>query len=301
VAIAGAGARAETAARDVRPCPHFLRERGVTEQLGRRCALVILAALTLATCVGLLAWGPVLLDARMHDYADQRRWLGLPNAVNVLCNLPLALAGIWGWHAARASPWPASVRLPWQGFFISVTGGALVAAIYHAAPGDTGYVLAQIAMSSAFVMLTFGMLAERVQARFGSRAGLQGAALLLALASAAVVLGAGLRGSVDLRPFLLLQILPVLLIPAGAIGLPGACTRSGDWLVMLIAYAAAKLFEVADVQIHAYTGWIGGHALMHLALAGVAGQLAYRAASATASALAGDPAVRAQTSLNTAS
>jgi len=273
----------------------------MTEQLGRRCALVILAALTLATCVGLLAWGPVLLDAGMHDYAGQRRWLGLPNAVNVLCNLPLVLAGLWGWRATRTSAWPATVRLPWQGFFISVTGGSLVAAVYHAAPGNTGYVLAQVAMSAAFVMLTFGMLAERVQAGFGSRAGLQGAAVLLALATAVVVLGAGLRGSVDLRPFLLLQILPVLLIPTGALGLPGSYTRAGDWLVMLIAYGAAKCFDLFDAQIHAFTGWIGGHALMHLALAGVAGQLAYRAASATPSAPAGDPAVRAQTSLNTAS
>jgi hypothetical protein len=301
VAIAGAGSRAETAARDVRPRPSFLRELGMTEQLGRRCALVILAALTLATGVGLLAWGPVLLDASAHVYAGERRWLGLPNAVNVLCNLPLVLAGLWGWHATRTSPWPPSVRLPWQGYFISVAGGALVAAVYHAAPGDAGYVLGQVAMSAAFVMLTFGMLAERVQARFGSRAGLQVAALLLALATAVVVLGAGLDGSVDLRPFLFLQILPVLLIPAGALGLPGAYTRAGDWLVMLIVYAAAKFFDVFDAQVHALTGWIGGHALMHLALAGVAGQLAYRAASAASAVAEGDPAVRAQTSLNTAS
>ena len=119
----------------------------MTEQLGRRCALVILAALTLATGVGLLAWGPVVLDASAHVYAGERRWLGLPNAINVLCNLPLLLAGLWGWHATRTSPWPPSVRLPWQGYFISVAGGALVAAVYHAAPGDAGYVVADAAVS----------------------------------------------------------------------------------------------------------------------------------------------------------
>ena len=80
-----------------------------------------------------------------------------------------------------------------------------------------------------------------------------------------------------------------------------AYTRAGDWLVMLIVYAAAKFFDVFDAQVHALTGWIGGHALMHLALAGVAGQLAYRAASAASAVAEGDPAVRAQTSLNTAS
>ena len=270
----------------------------MTEQLGRRCALVILAALTLAMMVGLLAWGPVPLDPAAHQYADQRRWFGLPNALNVLANLPLLLAGLWGWHATRSSSWPATLRAPWQVFHLCVAGGSLVAAAYHAAPNATGYVLSQMVMSAAFVMLTVGMLAERVNSRFGSRAGLAAAAALLAATAAAI--GFGAVESIDLRPFLLLQLLPVLLIPAGALSLPGQYTRSADWMIILVAYALAKAFDLADAAIFMFTGWISGHALMHLSLACVAARLAYCAANAPA-VEAADGATQRQASLNTAS
>jgi hypothetical protein len=272
----------------------------VTEQLGRRCSLAILAALTLATVVGLLAWGAVPLDTSQHQYADQRRWFGLPNALNVLANLPLLLAGVWGWHASRSSSWPAALREPWQAFHLCVAGGSLVAAAYHAVPNDIGFLLAQLAMSAAFVMLTVGMLAERVSARFGSRTGLAAAAALLVVTATAVGFGVGATGSTDLRPFLLLQLLPVLLIPAGALSLPGRYTRSADWMIMLAVYALAKAFELADAAIFMSTGWISGHALMHLSLACVAARLAYCAANAPAVETADGPTQR-QTSLNTAS
>ena len=107
-------------------------------------------------------------------------------------------------------------------------------------------------------------------------------------------------GAVDLRPFLLLQLIPVLLIPAGALSLPGTHTRASDWLFMLVVYAAARGFDLADASIHAATGWLGGHALMHLALAGVAARLAYRASS-TGATVDTTGTTRAQTSLNTVS
>lgn len=272
----------------------------MTDALGRRCALVLLAALTLATLVGLLAWGPVPLDAGVHHYADQRRWFGLPNAGNVLANLPLLLVGLWGWRATQASGWPAPLRRAWAGFHACVVGGSAIAAIYHVAPTTAGYVLAQMAMSAAFVLLTLGMLAERVDARFGAHPGATTAALVGLATLAALASGAAADGTVDLRPFLLLQLIPALLIPAGALSLPGTHTRPSDWLTMLVAYAAAQGFDVADAAIHATTSWLGGHALMHLALAGVAAQLAYRAAVAVAVA-SGSDTTRVQTSLNTAS
>jgi hypothetical protein len=272
----------------------------MTDALGRRCALVLLAALTLATLVGLLAWGPVPLDANVHHYADQRRWLGLPNAGNVLANLPLLLVGLWGWRVTLASGWPEPLRRAWAGFHACVVGGSAIAAIYHVAPTPAGYVLAQMAMSGAFVLLTLGMLAERVHDRFGANPGATAAALVGIATLAALASGVATGSGADLRPFLLLQLIPVLLIPAGALSLPGTHTRPADWLLMLVAYAAAQGFDLADAAIHAATGWIGGHALMHLALAGVAAQLAYRAANA-GSAAAATGTTRAQTSLNTAS
>jgi putative effector of murein hydrolase LrgA (UPF0299 family) len=272
----------------------------VTEQLGRRCALVMLAALMLAAAVGLLAWGPVTLGAAEHQYADRRIWLGLPNAFNMLVNLPLLAAGLWGWRATPRSTWPQELRRPLQVFHLCVMGSATLAAIYHAGPGNTGYLLSQVAMSAACVMLSVGMLAERVDARFGSARGMTAAAVSIIAIAALISFGVVSTGTVDLRPLLLVQLLPVLLVPAGAPSLPGRHTRRSDWMLLLAAYAASRLFDLGDTMIFRATGWLGGHALTHLSLAGVAGWMAYCAARAPAAA-SDDVPSRRHSSLNTAS
>ena len=51
----------------------------------------VLAALALA------CWGPAVAQHdHYHAFADQRTWLGVPCAMDVLSNLPFAVAGVWG-------------------------------------------------------------------------------------------------------------------------------------------------------------------------------------------------------------
>ena len=69
---------------------------GMSSQLTRQATLILMVAMALAGVVGLLAWGPVVLVSHMHQFADQRSWRGMPNALNVLSHLPLIPVGIWG-------------------------------------------------------------------------------------------------------------------------------------------------------------------------------------------------------------
>lgn len=257
--------------------------------MGRRCALALLIALAAGLAAGLLTWGPVRLADADHHYADQRSWGAMPSALNVLACLPLLLTACWGAVATRRSRWGEEVRRPWTGFHLFAALAAVAAAGYHVSPGDAGYLAAHGLASGGFMMLMFGVLAERVHPAFGSWRGLAGAGLLVALALGLVLAGRVPGEGADLRPLLLLQVLPLLLIPAGAAWLPGAYTQPRDWLVLLVTYALAKLLDLADARLLAITGWLSGHAAMHLALAGVAFWLAYRAAAAS----------RRQTSSNT--
>lgn len=269
----------------------------MSEPLSRRCALALLVALAAATVAGLIAWGPVLLAASAHAYADARTWAGLPNAANVLASLPLLAAALCGVVVTRSSRWSDELRRPWTAFHVSAGAAAAAAALYHAAPGDTSFVLAHGLTAAGFVFLGQGALAERVHPGFGSARALFGAGLLAVLACAIVLIGAGRGHGIDMRPLLLLEVLPVLLIPAGALWLPGAHTRASDWIIMLVAYGIAKGFDVADAAVLGATGWISGHGLMHLSLAAVAGWLAYCAARARWGA--GSPDTLRNTSLNT--
>lgn len=238
--------------------------------------------MTLSIGMGLLAWGPIVLPQGAHSHADARTFAGMTHGVNVMLSLPMMLAGVWGWHALGGSPWPVAVRTPWRWFFGFVTLAAALAALYHLAPGDLGYLAAQAAAMCAFVMLLCGALAERVDARFGSARACCAVLATVAVAAAASALGSPSLGQMDLRPILLLQLLPVLLIPAGALGLPGVCTRRSDWMVMLGLYTLARVCDLGDAAVMRFTGAVSGHALMHLCLAGVAGWLAYRACAAVA-------------------
>lgn len=267
----------------------------MSDVLSRRCALVLLAAMAAALATGLLAWGPVPLGAGAFAHADGRAALGLPNVVNVLASLPLFAAGLWGLRATRASTWPRQLRHAWGAFHCCAMGAALLAAIHHLNPTLATWLPAATAMSAGFAMLAAGALAERVDPRLASTSALAGIGLAVLLAAAWV----GWSGAGDVRVFLLIELLPVLLLPAGAFSLHGAHTRPADWVLMLAGYGAARAADLADAPIFAATGWIGGHALMHLLLAGVTAWLAY-AAARTSGAVVGAGASQRQASLNTA-
>ncbi len=266
--------------------------------LTQRSALFALLAMTLAIAMGLLAWGPILLQAGTHHYAEMRSLFGAPNGVNAAFCLPLLAAGVWGWRAVGRSNWPASLQTPWRWCFSCIAVSAVLATAYHLAPGDRGYLAVQASAAGASTLLLCGFLGERVDVRFGSQRACVVALGLTALATVMSSLGT----TIDLRPLLLLQLLPVLLIPAGAPSLPGSHTRQGDWLLILGLYALARAGELGDGAAMRFTGGtLSGHALMHLCLASVAGWLAYLASTATVPPAATESGglARANTSLST--
>jgi len=278
----------------------------VIEQLGRRCALILLVSMTLAAMMGLLAWGPIPLSAQVHRYADQRSLLGVPGAANLWVNLVMFAAGAWGWRATRASRWPAQLRTPWQLFHLCAMLSALASGLYHSRTGDALIVLAHVFTAAGFMMLTLGMLAERVHSRFGSLVTCVFVLFGVAMTGLVALFGPSGQNGLDMRPMLLLEVIPVLVIPAGALSLPGRFTQAFDWVVVLTLYALAKLLESSDALVLEMSGWISGHTLMHLVLTTAVGRMAYCAALARAGvAIAASPAesedrTQRDTSLNTA-
>lgn len=277
------------------------------EGLNTWCVLGLLSAMAVALAAGLLAWGPVLLTAQTHGYADSRSWLGVPNAMNVLASVPVLACAVWGWRATAASTWPRELQLPWRGFHACAIVSSLVAMAYHAWPLDASFLLSRMAQSGAFLLLGLGLMAEGVDLRFGGALACASATGVAAAAGSAVAMSNYFGLGFDMRPLLLLEILPVLLIPAGAISLAGRYTRRSDWSFVLLVYATSRTFESADAGILAATEWVSGHSLMHLSLGLVVGWAAYSATVPVWPSGSGTPgsdaeaANQRQTSLNTTS
>lgn len=202
--------------------------------------------------------------AHYHDFADQRIWCGLPHAMDVLSNLPFAAWGLAGlWMLARAarlhaidsaSAWLVGL------FFAGLVATAGVSSYYHWQPDDAGLVWDRAGMVLAFAGL-LGLAGVQAASR---RAGLGLAATVLVCGLAAVGLWAA---SGNLLPWVVLQgggmvlILAVACVPP-AQSAPGLRIR---WGAVIALYTLAKVLELADHQVFAFTGQlVSGHSLKHV-------------------------------------
>ncbi|MFT3664434.1 hypothetical protein [Piscinibacter sp.] len=234
--------------------------------------LPLLAALL---ALGLALHGPIPQWDAYHHFADQRAWLAIPHATDVLSNLPFALLGCWALWAGRALPRSAS-SLAWRAFAWALVATAAGSSLYHWAPDNTSLVFDRLPIAWACAALTCAFLAERLDARWGSPAVLA-TALLAASASVALWWGGERLGRGDLRAYLFVQFLPMLLVPAALLlRAPKrfvSAAPDAAWWGVLLGYALAKGLELADHAVFEQLAVVSGHTLKHLVAAGAAGWL----------------------------
>jgi len=230
-----------------------------------------LLVLVLAAAAGLWWHGPIVQWAHYHQFADAAAWGALPNAANVLSNLPFLAIGVWAVHRLRHGTAQGPAHGAWLSLAVAVALTALGSAIYHAAPSDTTLLLDRLPIAWACASLLCALLAERVAPSWGRATPLAAALLFATIAVAAWAV------SGDLRLYAAVQFLPMLLVPAAlalrlAPTAPGAVTGR-DWLVVLGLYALAKGMEAADHAVLDTLMVVSGHTLKHLLAAAAAGWL----------------------------
>ena len=221
-------------------------------------------AAVLTLIVGLLLWnGPVEQPAAYHAFADVRSWLGMPNTLDVLSNLAFLIPSAIGLAAmprARRLRSLDEVRFGYGLFFVSLALTAAGSAYYHLAPDNARLMWDRVPIALACAAI----IAVVVRAHLAARRCTHG--LLIAFAVGSVAWW-GLTG--DLRPYLLLQLAPLVLVPL-VLWLAGASRPEKLAFGTAIAlYVAAKACELADGRVLAAAG-ISGHTFKHLLAAGAA-------------------------------
>ncbi|XP_010518920.1 PREDICTED: uncharacterized protein LOC104798496 [Tarenaya hassleriana] len=200
-----------------------------------------------------------------HDFADQRAFFGIPNALNVISNFPFLIVGLVGLVLCYYPNYfifsLRGERLGWSCLFIGVAAVAFGSSYYHLHPDDAGLVWDRLPMTIAFTSIMAIFVIERIDEHKGT-------------ASIAPLLVAGLvsilywRFFDDLRPYALVQFVPCIVIPLMAILLPPMYTHSAYWLWAAGFYLVAKVEEAADKPIYRWTHHtISGHTLKHLCAA----------------------------------
>ena len=224
--------------------------------------------LGMAALLALALFGPVLpASAHQHTLADQRALWGIPCALDVLSNLPFAIAGLWGLVALRRVA-PGMLDAPSRAlaslFFAGLVCTAAGSALYHWQPQDAGLLWDRLGMVLPFA----GLLGLAGASRVSARAGAAAAGTVL-LAGPLAVLGWSHSG--NLLPWAVVQLGGMLVVLALAC-LP---RRDGALALHLGAvmalYALAKLFEAADHAVFEATGQaVSGHSLKHVLAAAAA-------------------------------
>lgn len=232
-------------------------------------AAAVLAAVFLLT-------PPVPQDPAYHDFADTRSLFGIPNFWNVASNLPFMLIGGWGVLAVfRRSEviCQPGLELAYIVFFSGIFLTAFGSGWYHLSPDNEPLVWDRLPMTIGFAGLFSIIVGEFISARTG-RAILV-PLLLAGVASVEYWAWTETRGLGDLRPYAIVQFLPMLLIPAILLlYLPATGSVRYYWW-MLLFYVFAKLAEFLDAPIFALGGIVSGHTLKHLFAAGTPAILLY--------------------------
>jgi Ceramidase len=204
---------------------------------------------------------PIPQDPSYHEFADGRKFFGVPNFWNVATNLPFLFVGLLGLVKFRRLANPA---LAFHYSFLStaVAAVALGSAHYHLQPSNETLVWDRLPMTVAFMTLFSAVIADRVSWRIG--VALLWPLVIAGLASIGWWVRTEADGAGDLRPYAVVQFLPMLLIPLILVTWPKSGMNERLLWMALAAYAAAKIAEWLDLGIFDLTGLSGGHALKHL-------------------------------------
>jgi hypothetical protein len=233
-----------------------------------------LAVVLVVAVVAVLMQPTLPQDAEYHAFADQRAMLGIPNAHNVLSNIPFALVGAWGFLTLARRRRDGGLLGAWVGLFAGVTLTAFGSAYYHWAPSNATLLWDRLPMAIGFMAFFAGVIGERVHE--GAYRMLLWPLLGAGVGSVAYWYLTEVAGAGDLRPYVLVQFFPLLTIPLMMALYEPRYTRSRLTLVALALYASAKVLEVLDARVFEATGGaVGGHALKHLAAAGACYVLAH--------------------------
>lgn len=200
-----------------------------------------------------------------HKFADRRNLFGVPNTLNVISIFPFLIVGVVGFVLClHGNCFGISLRgevWGWLFFYIGVAATAFGSAYYHLKPDHARLVWDRLPATVAVISIMVIFVIERIDERMGT-------AFLFPLLMLSAFSIAYWRFFDDLRPYALLQLVPLIAIPAMSILLPTKYTHSVYWLWSAGFYFLAEIEEAADKKLYKWTHYIvSGHTLRHLSAA----------------------------------
>jgi hypothetical protein len=218
---------------------------------------LVLLVLVLGSLMLVLLQAPIQQDVAYHHFVDTRNLFGIPNFYNVISNLPFFISGIAGvlFCTKRAQ---LDIKPEWLCFFVGITLVSIGSTYYHLNPDNQSLVWDRLPMAMGFMALFAALLGEFVDARLAKHGLLP--MILVGLSSVLVW-----HWFDDLRFYVWVQFMPLLLIPAMMLLYRSRYTHSYLLIPVLILYGLAKLLEAFDAPIFSlFLDEVSGHSIKHV-------------------------------------
>jgi hypothetical protein len=221
--------------------------------------------ITVGVVVILALHGRIAQPVHYNEFADQSAAFGIHHAADVFSNAGFALVAIWGWLTLRPRRASDQLRAGWPGYRLFLIGLFLTAfgsGFYHLAPDNARLMWDRLPIALACAGLLVGV---RGDTQPGSKTEIEAIVLgFCAVASVAWWVYTDRSGADDLRPYLLLQGLPLVLIPLWQAIYRAPRADRLAFAAAMVLYVLAKLAEVLDHEIANALGFVSGHTLKHL-------------------------------------
>jgi hypothetical protein len=236
--------------------------------MSRKNRIALLIGICTVAVVATFLFPPIAQDTNYHNLMDHRVIAGIPNFGDVVSNLGfllVGLLGLWALVQIREDRSRLILKREMIPFIVAFVGTILIfigSAYYHWAPSNETLVWDRLPMTLAFMGIFSMILMERINIKIGINFLIP--LLVVGVASVVYWQMTEQSGQGDLRPYALVQFLPVLLIPVILWLFPARYSGTRYIVEMIGWYLIAKVFEFSDVAVWEWTGgWIGGHSIKH--------------------------------------
>ena len=223
--------------------------------------IYLLSAIIGISLIGVFFLGPINQDPAYHNFADIRSIFGIPNFFNFISNIPFLLVGVYG-ALYTTNYRQKKAPVSWITLFIGVALVCFGSGYYHLNPAYDPLVWDRLPITIGFMGLVTGILSESINPKIERYLLLP--AVLLGVLSVMVW-----EFTNDLRLYLWVQAISILIIPLVLLLFKGGYTHRAYYFYAFLLYIIAKLFEALDREVYDITGnLISGHTLKHLFAAG---------------------------------
>jgi len=202
-------------------------------------------------------------DPEYHNFADQRQMFGISHFWNVISNLPFIIVSYIAVNnllQAGILKYPQALFSCYLIFFIAMGVVGIGSAYYHLQPTNETLFWDRLPMTVSFMAFMSIIIGEFISEKVALKLMLP----LILIGTATVIYWyfTEQAGHGDLRAYVLIQFLPMLIIPMILLMFPARYTHTGYLWAMLATYLFAKIFEFFDAGLFNIFG-LSGHAIKH--------------------------------------